>query len=212
MDLKLKDLAEILQVSQKTIYRWINDNRIPYYRINHQYRFKTDEINRWAVNNKMEIPQSKSIEPLNFSDCIKNGGIFYNISGNDIFQALEEALAIINIPFGFERNRINTLILDRERKTPTLLDNGIMVPHPPTPLIKSYSRESISLCFLNQSIQYSSNNKTLVNLFFIILMSSKERFMRTLSTITALSEKREFIDFISKTPLRKDVLSYFKKM
>ncbi len=212
MDLKLKDLAEILQVSQKTIYRWINDNKIPYYRINHQYRFKTDEINRWAVNNKMEIPQSKSIEPFNFSDCIKNGGIFYNISGDNIFQSLEEALSIINIPFGFERKKINSLILDRERKASTLLNNGIMIPHPSTPIIKSYNRESISLCFLVKPIQYSNENKMMVSVFFIILMSSKERFMRTLSTITALCEKTEFIDFMKKTPLRKEILSYFKKI
>ena len=57
MDLKLKEVAELLKVSEKTIYRWVKDGKIPCYRINHQYRFRTDEINQWAVSNKYEIAE-----------------------------------------------------------------------------------------------------------------------------------------------------------
>ncbi len=39
MDLKQKDVAELLNVSESTIKRWVADGKIPYYRLNNQYRF-----------------------------------------------------------------------------------------------------------------------------------------------------------------------------
>ncbi len=59
MDLKIKDISELLQVSEKTVYRWIMGSKIPAYRINHQYRFDKTEINEWILKNK-----------INFSDKI----------------------------------------------------------------------------------------------------------------------------------------------
>jgi len=66
MDLKMKDVAELLQVSEKTIYRWIGENKIPAYRINHQYRFNLAEINEWVLQNKISV--SSKILSLNLTD------------------------------------------------------------------------------------------------------------------------------------------------
>ncbi len=39
MRLNIRDLSELLNVSEKTIRRWIKQGSIPAYRINGQYRF-----------------------------------------------------------------------------------------------------------------------------------------------------------------------------
>ena len=52
MELKIKDIVDLLQVSEKTVYRWIKDKKIPCYRINHQYRFNRAEINEWILSSK----------------------------------------------------------------------------------------------------------------------------------------------------------------
>ncbi|NGX51641.1 MAG: hypothetical protein K1060chlam2_01514, partial [Chlamydiae bacterium] len=36
MDLKIKDVAELLSVSETTIRRWLSDGKIPAYRLHHQ--------------------------------------------------------------------------------------------------------------------------------------------------------------------------------
>jgi len=36
MDLKIKDVAELLNVSETTIRRWLKDGKIPAYQLNHQ--------------------------------------------------------------------------------------------------------------------------------------------------------------------------------
>ena len=58
MDLKIKDIVDLLQVSEKTVYRWIKEKKIPCYRINHQYRFNRSEINEWILSSKIELSSS----------------------------------------------------------------------------------------------------------------------------------------------------------
>ena len=50
MDLKIGDVAELLQVSEKTIRRWLAEEKIPSYRINDQYRFSLMEIENWMMS------------------------------------------------------------------------------------------------------------------------------------------------------------------
>jgi nitrogen PTS system EIIA component len=53
MDLKIKDVAELLNVSETTIRRWLSDGKIPAYRINHQYRFSRFEIENWVMGQRL---------------------------------------------------------------------------------------------------------------------------------------------------------------
>ena len=53
MDLKIKDVADLLNVSETTIRRWLAEGKIPAYRINHQYRFSRYEIQDWVMSHKL---------------------------------------------------------------------------------------------------------------------------------------------------------------
>src|ERR1700678_893935 len=55
MDLKIKDVAELLNVSETTIRRWLKDGKIPAYQLNHQYRFSTGEIEDWMMKCKLKL-------------------------------------------------------------------------------------------------------------------------------------------------------------
>ena len=44
MQLNVRDAAELLFVSEKTIYRWVKQNELPAYKINGQYRFSRAEL------------------------------------------------------------------------------------------------------------------------------------------------------------------------
>jgi len=67
MDLKLKEVALMLCVSQTTIYRWIKAEAIPYYRIKEQYRFKKEEIEAWIESNRFG-PSLESFKPVDLVD------------------------------------------------------------------------------------------------------------------------------------------------
>src|ERR1700694_5538436 len=54
MDLKIKDVADLLNVSETTIRRWITDGKIPTYRINQHYYFSRTEIENWVISHKLD--------------------------------------------------------------------------------------------------------------------------------------------------------------
>ena len=54
MDLKIKDVAELLNVSETTIRRWLAEGKIPAYRLHHQYRFSRIEIENWMLSCRLQ--------------------------------------------------------------------------------------------------------------------------------------------------------------
>ena len=44
MELSVRDSARLLNVSEKTIYRWVKHGKLPAYRVNEQYRFNRAEL------------------------------------------------------------------------------------------------------------------------------------------------------------------------
>ena len=55
MKLLVKDAARLLDVSEKTIYRWIKQGSIPAYRVNEQYRFNRAELLEWATARRIRV-------------------------------------------------------------------------------------------------------------------------------------------------------------
>ena len=53
MDLKIKDVAELLNVSETTIRRWLKEGKIPSYQLNHHYRFSKSEVEDWMMKSKL---------------------------------------------------------------------------------------------------------------------------------------------------------------
>src|SRR5579885_828562 len=105
MDLKIKDVAELLNVSETTIRRWLTDGKIPAYRLNHQYRFSRIEIENWMMSCKMKFleegfapfaqdqiyppkadakessSQRGGMQQFSLYRAIHNGGVFSQVPG-----------------------------------------------------------------------------------------------------------------------------------
>ena len=98
MDLKLKDAAEMLKVSVKTLYRWVEGDKIPFYRINRQFRFKTEEIEAWAKNRKPQAGEDSESEnargPVNIIEMLSRSGIHYRIEGDNAEALIRNSMKI----------------------------------------------------------------------------------------------------------------------
>lgn len=49
MQLSVKELSKLLNGTERTVYRWIKEQSVPFYRIHDQYRFNRVEILDWAT-------------------------------------------------------------------------------------------------------------------------------------------------------------------
>src|ERR1700733_3063854 len=63
MKLTVRDAAQLLDVTDRTIYRWIKQGVIPAYQINDQYRFNRAELLEWATSRKISVSPEIYTEP-----------------------------------------------------------------------------------------------------------------------------------------------------
>jgi excisionase family DNA binding protein len=52
--LNIKELSQLLSVKQSTIYDWVHQGLIPYYKLNKLVRFRESEINEWLKKRRSQ--------------------------------------------------------------------------------------------------------------------------------------------------------------
>ncbi len=147
MDLKIKDVAELLNVSETTIRRWLSDGKIPAYRINHQYRFSRIEIENWMMSCKLKsheegsspFKETQIYPPLDESDsaeasvrggmqhfclyrAVHQGDVFSNVPGTTKEELIRWTTKAIAQKLSVDAEVLSELLLDREKLMPTALN------------------------------------------------------------------------------------------
>jgi len=215
VNLKIKDIADLLQISEKTVYRWVREKKLPAYRINYQYRFNKDEINEWILKNKAPVSDGVIASALNnknvsLIDCINNGGIYYKIAGENVADVLKNSINLIRTPGDIDKETILSLLLKREEMMSTAIGSGIALPHPRTPIISDISNESVSICFLNSPVDFKALDNLPVFAVIIVLSANQARHLEILSKISYLCRQQNFIGLLKKEPLREEILEYIR--
>ena len=216
MELKIKDVVDLLQISEKTIYRWIKEKKIPCYRIQHQYRFNRAEINEWIMSNKVEL-SSKLIDltvakrPTNFTDLLRHGGIHHRIQGKTVRDVLHNSIAAIPTPSKIDKDEIIAALLNREELMSTAVGHGIAIPHPRNPLITNIEDASVSICFLEESVDYKALDGKPVHTLFVLLTYSPKRHLEILSKISYLCQLDDFRKMLERRAPADEILEYIHK-
>jgi PTS system nitrogen regulatory IIA component len=225
-DLKLKEVAEVLQVSEKTIYRWIKDEKIPYYRINHQYRFIYEDIITWMNEtkggkqpsrnlnenelNEGQIQKIKqNLDCLNLAHCISAGGIYYKIEGESVPDILMNAVNLINIPCSIPREKVLAKLLLRENMASTSIGDGIAFPHPRIPILPQPGTETAAICFPETPVECrDAVDFKPIHTFIIILSATQERHLKIMSKLAFICKQKTFAELLKKQAKRSEIYKF----
>ena len=71
--LTVKELSEIINVKEKTLYHWVELRQIPFFRLNGSIRFNPDEIVTWLEENRREASTGYNIPAQAARDPRKGG-------------------------------------------------------------------------------------------------------------------------------------------
>jgi PTS system nitrogen regulatory IIA component len=211
MDLKIKDIVELLNVNEKTVYRWIKDKKIPCYKINHQYRFNRAEINEWILLNKIEMSSnfiSESTNKLSLAKLIDTNGIIENISGSNISEVLKNAVDKIKTPDDLSKNDIISALISREELMPTAIGKGIAIPHPRNPIVTNPKNASVSVCYLETPLNFSALDNENVHTLFILLSASPKMHLEILSRISFLCHQEKFLNLLKTKAPKEEVINF----
>jgi PTS system nitrogen regulatory IIA component len=219
MDLKLKDVTELLNVSETTIKRWISDGKIPYYRLNNQYRFSRSEIENWVLSCKQggdfspfeeEIPKEKlGTQQFGLYRAIHKGGVYIDVPGDTKEEVIRNAMEQIAADLHLDAEVITELLLDRENLMPTALSNGIGVPHTRDFLLQE-SYDVIAVVFPEKAIEYGALDGQPVHTLFFLFACDDKRHLHLLAKLAHLSSKSENLAYMKRHPAKAQLLEYVK--
>src|SRR6185295_7028829 len=142
MQLMVRDVARLLNVSEKTVYRWITQGSLPAYRINDQYRFNRAELLEWATSNKINVSpeifqeqDGNGASMPSLIDALQAGGIFYRMEGTDKASVLRAVVQHMRLPDEVDREFLLRVLLAREQLASTGIGDGVAIPHVRNPIV-----------------------------------------------------------------------------
>ena len=213
MMLDVKEVARILAVSEKTVYRWITKSEIPAYKIGEGYRFNRMELLEWANARKIPVSQGIFDESADSSDslsslaeAIETGGIYYRVQGADKEAVIKSIVSITRLPDDIDSEFLVGALLARENLGTTAIGDGIAIPHVRNPIIFHVKKPLLSLCFLEQPIDFGAIDKKPVDTVFTILTHTVRSHLHILSRLSYALHQTDVRKVINKDSTRQEIL------
>lgn len=217
MNLSVKEAARLLSVSEKTIYRWIHKAVIPAYRIHEQYRFNGAELMEWATSRRIGAVQETllassrpSFAQINLADALEAGGIFYRVSGNNRDLALADIVNHLRLSDGVDRDNLLNLLIVRENLCSTAIGNRVAIPHLRNPGIFHVPRATITLCFLENKIDFHALDGLPVGALFTIMAPDLPTHLHLFSRLNYLLQRPLLRNLLDPPGGRDEILATFR--
>ena len=214
MQLGVRDVSKLLNVSEKTIYRWVAQGILHAYRVNEQYRFNRAELLEWATSRRMNVsaalfdePESNSTPIPSLVEALQVGGIFYRVSGLDKESALRALVEHMRLPDEVDRDFLLRVLLAREALQSTGIGDGIAIPHVRNPIVLHVSRPMITLCFLETPVDFGALDGKPVHVLFSLVSPTVRAHLRLLSRLAFALHAPSFKQAIVRQAAREEILA-----
>ena len=233
MDLKIKDVAELLNVSETTVRRWLKDGKIPAYQLNHQYRFSRGEIEDWMMKCKLKLgkdgfslfEEKQIYPPLDDEEqqnkrtgtqqyglyrAMYKGGVVSNVPAQTKQELIKMVMQQVAPRLGLDADVCVELLLDREALMPTALNSGLAVPHPRDIVLEIPGSDSIVTVFPEKPIDYGALDGQPVHTLFFLFSASDKTHLHLLSKLAHLGSQPQSLEFLASKPNQETLLAYIK--
>lgn len=214
MKLMVRDAAHLLNVSEKTIYRWIKQGVIPAYQISDQYRFNRAELLEWATSRKLSVspeifaePEGGDTPPPALLDALRAGGVYYRIGGQDKASVLRSVVETMKLPEEVDREFLYQVLLAREALGSTGIGDGIAIPHVRNPIVLHLSRPMVTLCFLERPIDFGAMDGQPVTTLFTLISPTVRAHLHLLSRLGFALRDPAFKNAITQQAGRDELLA-----
>jgi PTS system nitrogen regulatory IIA component len=208
MQLSVRDLTKLLDVSEATISRWIKQRGLPAQLVGGLYRVNRAELLEWATTNSVRVSldlfdnleaDAEAIPSL--AQALEAGGIHYQLQDGTKDLALRALVGVLPLPADVDRELLLRLFLAREASASTAIGNGIAIPHVRNPIVLQVSRPAVTLAFLSHAVDFGALDGKPVHVLFSIISPTNRAHLQLLSRLSfALHDARLRESVIRQAP------------
>ncbi len=214
MQLTVRAVSRLFNVSEKTVYRWIEQDDLPASLIDGHYGFNRGELVEWATTRHISVPDelfqgtdNKVAALPSLVETLEAGGIFHRIKGTDKASVLCAVVDVMPLPEMVDRHLLWQMLLARESLQSTGVGEGIAVPHVRNPMVLHVPRPMTTLCFLDPPMDFGALDGKPVYALFSLISPSPRVHLHLLSRLAFALRDAEFKDLIVRHGASEEILN-----
>ncbi len=219
MTLSVRDVAKLLSVSEKTVYRWIGQGTMPAYQVRDQYRFNRAEILEWATSRKIPVspeifaePETNGVAMPSLLQALQFGGISYRVDGADKWAVLKNVVQLLQLPPEVDREFLYQVLVAREELSSTGIGEGIAIPHVRNPVVFHLSEPMVTLFFLERRVDFGAIDGQPVYALFTVISPTVRGHLHLISRLAYALRDQAFHNAIQRQGLREEIFDACKKV
>ncbi len=213
MELTAPEIARLLNVSEKQIYRWADDGEIPTYSVAGQPRFHRDEVLEWATVRHLQVSPElfasiggEAVLP-SLAEAIAFGGVQLDVVGADRAAVLSAAIRALPLPEGTDRAFLEQMVLAREASASTAIGRGLAIPHVRSPVVLAQSPALMAVCYLQQPIAYASPDGQPVHTLFLVVSPTVRVHLQLLAKLSVALHDEQFRSAVARRADREQLVA-----
>jgi PTS system nitrogen regulatory IIA component len=219
MTLTVREVSRLLNVSEKTVYRWVSKGEVPAYQVHDQYRFNRAEILEWATSRKMPVspeifsePETHGIALPSLTEAMRNGGVNYRVVGEDRWSILKNIVQLLRLPEEVDREFLLKVLIAREELASTGIGDGIAIPHVRNPVVLHISKPMVTLFFLERPIDFGAIDGQPVHAMFMLISPTVRAHLHLISRLAYALRDPDFRAIVQRQGLWEEILSAAQKV
>ena len=218
MQLTVKEIARLTDVTEKKVREWIRNEGLPAYVVKEIYRCNRAELLEWATTHKIAVSpeifqgEDRSEERLpSLAEALESGGIQHRVAGKDKTAVLKSVVKLLPLPENVEREFLLSALLTREALGSTGIGRGIAIPHVRNPIILNVKKPSVTLCFLEQPIDFGAPDGVPVRVLFVLISNTVRTHLHLLSKLAFVLSQEFVRQTLTQEIPAPEIIKAFKK-
>jgi PTS system nitrogen regulatory IIA component len=219
MQLNIRQASKLLKVSERRVAEWIRRGILRAERVNDQYRVHRSDLLEQTSSREINVPaeifadrESSGTRAPYLVNALRSGGIFYGLRGADKPAVLRAVVETLALPPNVDREPLAALLLAREALGSTAIGDGIAIPHVRRPILLSGSGGSISLCFLDQAIDFGAFDGKPVFAIFLLIAPTARSHLFLLSRLSYALHDSRVKEALVRRAAASEILAEFQRV
>lgn len=214
MQLQVRDVAALFEVTERTVYGWVRDGAIPAHSVNAEYRFSRSELLEWATGRRLKVPPALFDDAggARLSAALEAGGAHLAVPGSSAREVLAAVVERLPLVEGADRASILAFLLARESAGSTAIGDGVAIPHIRQPLVLPVPRPIATVCWLEKPLDFQAPDGQPVRVLFTLVSPTVRAHLQLLARLACALRTPEFRDAVARTAPLAELVRVARKV
>ena len=205
----------MLNFSERAVQERIEKGEIPSRSVNGRHLLNRDELIEWATEHGVPIADAggKGLESMPaLSEALAAGGIVHGNPGRNKDSVLRHLVESMPLPADVDPDFLHSVLLAREALGSTAVGDGVAVPHPRSPILLGVPTALVTLCFLEEPIDFGALDGKPVHALFSMISPTTRSHLHLLSVLAFALRDPGFRDCIARRAGAEEILAAARRI